>query len=160
MDPNVVSGAVVDAAMKVHSALGPGLMEGVYRRCLAHELRRRGLSVQEELHLPVVYDGVRIEMGYRIDLLVENAVVVETKSIARFSPVDDAQVLTYLRLSGVSIGLLMNFNVVHLRDGIKRLVHHAPDLVVPVRARRRGKFDLLRVPPRPPRLELSVDIAV
>jgi GxxExxY protein len=119
---NQVSGVVVDAAMKVHSQLGPGLLESAYKACLAHELRKRGLHVATEVGLPVVYEGEKLELGYRIDLLVESLVIVEIKCIDGIHPVHEAQLLSYLRLSGKSVGLLINFHVVHLKDGIKRMV--------------------------------------
>ncbi len=117
-----ISRLVLDAAMKVHTALGPGLLESTYQVCLAQELRKAGLSVQTEVALPVVYDGVKLEVGYRIDLLVEDLVIVEVKSVEALAPIHFAQVLSYLKLSGKSLGLLINFNVVHLKDGIKRFV--------------------------------------
>ena len=123
MSPNEVSGQIVDAAMKVHSALGPGLLESAYEGCLAHELRKRGLKVAVQVALPVVYEGVNIDVGYRIDLLVEDLVIVELKSVDKLAPIHEAQLLTYLKLSGKRLGLLMNFNVVHLKDGIKRMVN-------------------------------------
>jgi GxxExxY protein len=123
MDLNEISGQIVDAAMKVHSALGPGLLESTYQTCLLFELHRRGLRAEREVELPVVYDGVRIDCGYRIDLLVEDVVIVETKSVNSLAPLHQAQLLAYLRLSGRKVGLLMNFNVLHLKDGIKRLVN-------------------------------------
>ena len=119
---NQVTGAIVSAAMKVHSVLGPGLLESAYQACLAHELRRRGLQVATQLGLPVVYEGEKLELGYRIDLLVENAVVVEIKCAEAIHPVYEAQLLSYMRLSGRQVGLLINFHVAHLRDGIKRMV--------------------------------------
>jgi GxxExxY protein len=119
---NQVSGIVVNAAMRVHSLLGPGLLESAYQACLAHELRRRGLTVETQLGLPVVYDGEKLDLGYRIDLLVENLVIVEIKSVDAIHPVHEAQLLSYLRLSGKNVGLLINFHVAHLRDGIKRVV--------------------------------------
>ncbi|MFN2399154.1 MAG: GxxExxY protein [Gemmatimonadaceae bacterium] len=118
-----VSGQVVDAAMKVHSALGPGLLEGAYEACLVHELRKRGLRVIAQLPIPVVYDGIRIELGYRADLLVGDAVVVELKAVAKLLPIHEAQLLSYLKLSGHCVGLLINFHVLHLKDGIKRMVN-------------------------------------
>ena len=124
MDANAVSGRVVDAAMRVHSALGPGLLEGAYRACLAHELRRRGLRVRTEVPLPVVYDGVCIELGYRVDLLVEDLVIVELKAVATLLPVHDAQLLSYLKLSGHEVGLLLNFHTMRLRDGIRRMINN------------------------------------
>jgi GxxExxY protein len=117
------SGQVVDAAMRVHTALGPGLLEGAYEACLAHELRKRGFRVLTQLLLPVTYDGVRIELGYRVDLLVDDTVIVELKAVARLLPVHEAQLLSYLRLSGYRIGLLINFHSPHLKDGIKRMVN-------------------------------------
>ena len=118
-----VSHAIITAAMRVHSELGPGLLESTYTACLQHELRKAGYQSVNQMGLPVVYDGVKLDLGYRIDLLVENLVVVELKSVDAVSPVHQAQILSYLKLSGKSIGLLINFNVVHLKDGIKRFVN-------------------------------------
>mgnify|MGYP003701067131 CR=1 FL=1 len=123
MEINQVSGAIVDAAMKVHSALGPGLLESAYEACLIYELRKRSLTVASQVSLPVVYDGVKIDAGYRIDLLVENAVVVELKTVERILPVHQSQLLSYLRLSNKQLGLIINFHVLHLRDGVKRIVN-------------------------------------
>ncbi|HEY5061229.1 MAG TPA: GxxExxY protein [Gemmatimonadaceae bacterium] len=120
---NERSGAVVDAAMKVHSALGPGLLESAYQACLTHELQLRGLQVMTQIALPVTYRGIRLEVGYRIDMLVDNAVVVEVKAIAKVLPVHHAQLLSYLRLSGHRLGLLINFHEIHLKHGIKRMVN-------------------------------------
>jgi GxxExxY protein len=117
-----VSRMVITAAMKVHSALGPGLLESAYELCLMHELRQAGLDVQSQLALPIMYHGVKLDAGYRIDLLVENKVVVEIKTVDGILPIHKAQVISYLKLSGKSLGLLINFNVVHLKDGIKRFV--------------------------------------
>ena len=119
---NQVSGNVVNAAMKVHSVLGPGLLESAYQVCLAHELRRRGLRVEAQVPLPVTFEGERLEAGYRIDLLVEGLVVVEIKCVEAIHPVHQAQLLSYLRLSGKNVGLLINFYVAHLKDGITRMV--------------------------------------
>ena len=119
---NRITGAVVSAAMKVHSVLGPGLLESAYQACLAHELRKQGLKVASQVGLPVVYEGEKIELGYRMDLVVENAVVVEVKCVETVHPVHEAQLLSYLRLSGIHVGLLINFHVTHLRDGIRRMV--------------------------------------
>lgn len=122
--PNVnrITGLVITAAMKVHSALGPGLLESAYEACLLHELRKRGVRIANQVILPVIYDGVAIELGYRMDLLVEDLVVVELKCIDKIHPVHEAQLLSYMRLSGKQVGLLINFHVAHLRDGIKRMV--------------------------------------
>ena len=113
---------VVDAALKVHSALGPGLLESAYEVCLAHALIARERTVQTQVALPVVYEGVKLDAGYRIDLLVNGAVIVEVKSVESLAPIHEAQVLTYLRLSGRRLALLINFNVVLLKQGIRRLV--------------------------------------
>ena len=109
--------------MKVHTALGPGLLESAYEACLLYELRKRGLKVYAQVALPVVYEAVRLDAGYRIDLLVEDAVVVELKAVEKLLPIHEAQILSYLKLSGKKVGLLLNFNVLHLKDGIKRVVN-------------------------------------
>jgi GxxExxY protein len=118
-----VSREIITAAMKVHSELGPGLLESAYQACLQFELREARVRSEAQVGLPVIYRGNRLELGYRMDLLVEDLVVVEIKSVDGISPVHQAQVISYLKLSGKSIGLLINFNVVHLRDGIKRFVN-------------------------------------
>ena len=109
--------------MKVHSELGPGLLESTYEACLQHELHQAGIGSQHQVGLPVVYRGVKLDLGYRIDLLVAGLVIVEIKSVEAISPVHQAQMISYLKLSGRSLGLLINFNVVHLKDGIKRFVN-------------------------------------
>jgi GxxExxY protein len=119
-----ITGSIVDAAMKVHTALGPGLLESVYEKCLKHELKKRGLRVQSQVWVPVVYDGVEMEGAYKIDLLVEGQVVVELKVAEQILEVHKAQLLSYLKLADKRAGLLINFNVVHLRNGIRRLVNH------------------------------------
>ena len=119
---NEVSRLILDAAMKVHSTLGPGLLESTYEACLAQELRLKGLAVRTQVPLPVVYEGIKLEIGYRIDMLVEDVVVVEVKSVDGIAPIHEAQLLSYLKLSGRSLGLLLNFNTVHLKDGIRRFV--------------------------------------
>jgi len=123
MEVNDVSGAIVNAAMKVHSSLGPGLLESAYEACLLHELRQLGLSVATQVSLPIAYDGVKIDVGYRVDLLVEDAVIVELKAVETLLPIHQAQLLSYLKLSGKRAGLLINFNVLHLKNGIKRMVN-------------------------------------
>ena len=123
MTINHISGQVVDSALRVHSALGPGLLENVYEMCLAYELRERGLDVSQQVELPVTYRGVRIEVGYRLDLLVSNAIVVEVKALTKLAPIHKSQLLSYLKLSGCKVGLLINFHVDHLTDGITRLVN-------------------------------------
>jgi len=114
---------IIAAALKVHSAIGPGVLESVYKTCLQHELRKAGLTIQSEVALPVLYDGLRMDSGYRIDLLVENLVIVELKCVETILPIHKAQLLTYLRLANKPVGLLLNFNVVHLRHGIKRILN-------------------------------------
>jgi GxxExxY protein len=122
VDRNEISGVVVDAAMKVHSALGPGLLESAYAACLRHELIKRGLRVASEVPVPVVYDGIKLEAGYKLDLLVEDTVIVELKAIEALAPIHQAQIISYLKLTGKPIGLLINFHSLHLKDGIKRFV--------------------------------------
>jgi len=109
--------------MIVHSTLGPGLLESVYEVCLRHELEKLSLSVQAQLPLPVHYDDIELDAGFRIDLLVENEIIIELKSVEKLLPIHQAQLLTYLKLAGKPVGLLINFNTVHLRDGIKRMVN-------------------------------------
>jgi GxxExxY protein len=118
-----ISHTVITAAMRVHSELRPGLLESAYIACLQHELRKAGLRSDAQVGLPLVYDGVKLDLGYRIDLLVEDLVIVELKSVDAIAPVHQAQIISYLKLSGRSLGLLINFNVAHLKDGIKRFVN-------------------------------------
>jgi len=118
-----ISGMVLTAAMKIHTALGPGLLESVYEACLAFELRAQGLVVETQVALPVIYESIKLEAGYRIDLVVEGLVLVEVKSVEALAPVHHAQTLTYLKLSGKSLALLINFNTARLKDGIKRYVN-------------------------------------
>jgi GxxExxY protein len=113
---------VVDAAIKVHRTLGPGRLESVYDVCLGHELEQRGHRVQRLTPLPVVYETVKLDAGYRIDLIVDEAVVIEVKSVEALAPVHEAQLLTYLRLSGRRLGFLINFNVLLLKQGLKRMI--------------------------------------
>ena len=120
---NQISGEIVDAAVHVHTNLGPGLLESTYETCLTYELRERGLAVRTQVPVPIVYKGIRLDQGYRIDMLVEEAVVVEIKTIAGIHPVHEAQLLTHLKHSGHRLGLLLNFNVPLMRDGIKRIVN-------------------------------------
>jgi GxxExxY protein len=124
LDTDEITGSIVDAAMKVHTALGPGLLEGIYEKCLKHELVKRGFNVQSQIWLPVLYDGLEMEGGYRIDLLVDNRIIVELKVVEQLLDIHKAQLLSYLKLSNKQVGLLINFNVVHLRDGIRRIVNH------------------------------------
>lgn len=123
MSINDVSGEVVDAAIKVHSALGPGLLESAYHACLAYELRSRGLKVHTQVELPVTYREIKIDLGYRLDLLVEGRLVVELKTVTKMLRVHEAQLLSYLKLGGFRAGLLINFHTARLKDGIKRMVN-------------------------------------
>ncbi len=118
-----ITGQIIDAAMRVHTALGPGLLESAYEACLLFELHKRNLHAISQVELPVVYENVRIDVGYRIDLIVEEVVVVELKAVKEILPIHQAQLLSYLKLSGKKVGLLINFNVLHLKDGIKRMVN-------------------------------------
>ena len=123
MQTNQITSAIIDKSIKVHKQLGPGLLESAYKECLAYELNKAGLFVEKEKPLPLIYEEVKLDCGYRIDLLVENRVIVEVKSVESITPVYIAQVLTYLKLMNSKIGLLINFNVVMLKDGIKRLIN-------------------------------------
>ena len=120
---NERTGEIVDAAMKVHTFLGPGLLESSYEACLCHELKIRGLTVSTQLPIPLVYEGLHLEVGYRADLVVENAIIVELKAVEKLVAVHEAQLLSYLRLTGFRVGLLINFHEEHLRHGIRRRVH-------------------------------------
>ena len=117
---------ILGAAIAVHRALGPGLLESTYEACLAYELLERRLRIERQASLPIVYRGVRIDCGYRLDLVVEGLVVVEIKAVERMLPIHEAQILTYLKLSGLPVGLLLNFNVPMMREGIRRFVHDPP----------------------------------
>lgn len=122
MEINQITHEILDSAYKVHTALGPGLLESAYKACLAYELRKKGLKVEEEKPIPVIYEEVKLDCGYRLDLLVEDAVVVELKTVDAFIDVHFAQILTYLRFLDKNVGLLINFNVKSLKNGIKRLI--------------------------------------
>ena len=117
-----VGKAVLDAAFKVHTALGPGLLESVYETCTAYELNESGLHAPTQVGLPVTYRGVRMEAGLKPDMIVNDCVIVEFKSVDTMHPIFDAQLITYLKLTRIRLGFLINFNVVHLKDGIKRIV--------------------------------------
>ena len=123
MNENEIGKLVIDASMKVHTALGAGLLETVYETCLAHELEKQGLTVKKQAALPIVYDDLRVDNAFRIDLLVDDKVVVELKAIDKLLPVHTAQLLSYLKLGKYKLGYLLNFNVVHMKDGIKRMVN-------------------------------------
>jgi GxxExxY protein len=120
---NQITGQIIDAAMKVHTHLGPGLLESAYQACLAYELRQRNLSSLSEVGLPVIYNEVKLDVGYRLDLLVENSVIVELKAVDKLLPIHEAQLMSYLKLSKLKVGLLINFNELHLKNGIKRRIN-------------------------------------
>ena len=124
---NRLSESVIGAAIEVHRALGPGLLESAYEACLEFELLQRGFSVQRQKELPVIYRGVQVQCGFRIDLLVNELLILELKSVERLERIHEAQLHTYLRLTGLHLGLLMNFNVTRFVDGLKRIAHNFPD---------------------------------
>ena len=124
MTENELSNIIIGAGIEVHKALGPGLLESAYEATFFREITLKGLDVKAQVGLPLIYKDVKLDIGYRVDLLVENKVIIEIKSVEALNDVHVAQVLTYLKLSGCKLGLLINFNVKQLRDGIKRLVNH------------------------------------
>lgn len=119
---HALGGIIVDSAMKVHRELGPGLLESVYEHCLAHELTRRAIPFGRQVPVPIRYDGEFLDAGFRLDLLVDGAIIVEIKAVEKLAPLHQAQLLTYMKLTGISMGFLMNFNVRLLKDGVKRYV--------------------------------------
>ncbi len=123
MELNEITEKIIGCAIKVHKALGPGLLESTYEVCLIHELNKLGLGVRSQVVLPVVYDGIRLDAGYRLDLLVEDEIIVELKSVDSIHPIHEAQMISYLKLSGKKIGLLINFNVKLLTSGVRRLAN-------------------------------------
>jgi len=123
LELEAIAKIIVDAIIFVHRLLGPGLLESTYQACLAHELRKRSLHVRCEVVLPVFYDGVEIEAGYRIDMLIEEAIIIENKAVQALLPIHEAQLLTYLKLSDLKLGFLLNWNVTLMKDGIQRMVN-------------------------------------
>ena len=121
---NAISEKIIGCAMSVHSVLGPGLLESAYEICLVHELAKTGVKIGRQVALPIRYGDIKLDAGYRLDLLVEDKVVVELKTVERFEPLHTAQLLSYLKLGNYALGLLLNFNVVHMRSGIKRIVNN------------------------------------
>jgi GxxExxY protein len=117
-----LTGSILNCAYKVHSALGPGLLESAYEECLHYELHKAGLEVTKQKPMPLIYEEKKLDLGYRIDLFVENTIIIEIKSVDTLNPVHLAQLMTYLKLSYCRIGFLINFNVVSLKDGIKRVI--------------------------------------
>ena len=124
---NKITGSIIGGAIQVHRALGPGLLESAYEACLAYELAHKGLNIEQQKPLPIVYHDVNLDCGYRIDLLVKNSIIVELKAVERVLPIHHAQLLSYLKLSNCQVGLLINFNVKVLKQGITRIVNNLPE---------------------------------
>ena len=124
---NKITETIISGAINVHRTLGPGLLESAYEACMVYELAQAGLKVEQQKPLPIVYREVKLECGYRLDLMIENEVIIEIKSIEKLMPIHQAQLLSYLKLSECKVGLLINFNVKVLKDGIKRVVNNFPD---------------------------------
>lgn len=120
METNIITEKIIGCAIEVHKALGPGLLESAYEECLSFEMKKTGLFIERQKAVPVVYKDINLDCGYRIDILVENTVIVELKTVDAFNPVHEAQILTYMKFSNKSTGLLINFNVTLLKNGIKR----------------------------------------
>lgn len=123
LDIEEIGKQIVDSAIKVHTALGPGLLESAYQQCLAYELRQRGLRVETKVPQPVTYEGQHLEVGYRLDMLVENKVIIENKAVDHILPIHEAQLITYLKLRDLWLGFLINWNVIRVKVGIKRVVY-------------------------------------
>jgi len=124
---NKVTEAIISVAVDVHRALGPGLLESAYEACMVYDLAKAGLKVEQQKPLPIVYRGIKLECAYRLDLMIDNEVIVEIKSVEKLLPIHQAQLLSYLKLSECKVGLLINFNVKMLKNGIKRVVNNFPD---------------------------------
>ena len=124
MELEQIAKQIVHCAIKVHKALGPGLLESVYQKCLAYELERVGLFVQCEVSVPVRYGDVKIDAGFRADMIVENSILIENKTVEQIAPIHEAQLLTYLKLTNLTIGFLLNWNVTLMKHGIRRMVHN------------------------------------
>jgi GxxExxY protein len=127
MTENEIAAIIVDSALRIHKTLGPGLLESVYQAVLNYELQKRGLRVAQQVGLPVRYEGIKLELGFRVDLIAGDKVIVEIKSVDALAPVHKRQLLTYLRLMDLRLGLLINFNVELIKDGIQRVVNRLPD---------------------------------
>jgi len=124
MTENEIGKIVINSAIKVHKTLGPGLLESAYEACMAYELQRVGLSVQTQVGLPLKYEDIVLDVGYRVDVLIENKVILELKAVDRLMPIHDAQILSYLKLSECKLGFLLNFNIYRMKDGIRRMVNN------------------------------------
>ena len=119
----IIAKSVVDSAIKVHKALGPGLLESVYQKCLAYELRQKGFDVKTEIPVPIEYGEVTLDTGFRLDMRIDNQIIIENKTVEKLLPIHKAQLITYLKLTGIRIGFLLNWNVVLMKDGIKRMIN-------------------------------------
>ena len=124
MTENEISNIILDEAIKIHKSIGPGMLESVYTHCLSHRLNARGLTIRMEVPVPLVYETIKLECGYRADILVEEKLILEIKSIESIAPIHISQTLTYLRLLNLKLGILLNFNTVLMKDGIKRVVNN------------------------------------
>ena len=124
MDIEETASRIVAAAIKVHTVLGPGLLESAYQKCMEYELRKEELDVECEVSLPIIYEKIKIDAGYRIDMIVESSIIVENKTVEKLLPIHEAQLLTYLKMKDSKIGFLLNWNVPRMKDGIKRMVNH------------------------------------
>jgi GxxExxY protein len=124
MDENSLCGMIIGCGMRVHTALGPGLLESAYEECLFYELQQEGLRVGRQIPVPLVYKEVKLDCAYRLDLIVENKVIIEVKAVESLNPIHSVQLLTYLKLTNCKLGLLLNFNVRHLKEGIKRVANN------------------------------------
>jgi GxxExxY protein len=124
MDIESIAGKIVAAAMRVHTALGPGLLESAYQRCMKYDLQQEGSQVMCEVILPIVYRGISIDAGYRIDMIVDNCIIIEHKTVERLLPIHEAQLLTYLKMKNCRLGFILNWNVPRMKDGIKRMVNN------------------------------------
>ena len=127
MDINKLSSKIISAAIEVHKALGPGLLESAYEECICYEFRLRDFGFERQKPLPIIYKGNKLDCGYRLDIVVENAIILELKACEKIEPIHKAQLLTYLKLSGLKLGLLLNFNVPLMREGITRVVNELDD---------------------------------
>ncbi|MBK1990023.1 GxxExxY protein [Sphaerospermopsis aphanizomenoides BCCUSP55] len=124
MQENELTGLIIGSAMRIHTALGPGLLESAYEECLDYELKKANLNVGRQISVPLIYENVKLDCAYRLDLLVENKIIVEVKSVESIKPIHSVQLLTYLKLANCKLGLIINFNVLHLKDGIKRVANN------------------------------------
>ncbi len=124
MDIETIASKIIDSSIKVHKALGPGLLESVYQKCLAHELQNEGLDVRCEVPVPVIYNDVTMDTGFRADMIINNTIIIENKTVEKILPIHEAQLLTYLKVTNIQLGFLLNWNVTLMKNGIKRMVYN------------------------------------